>query len=188
MSSDFAMPSVTRRSVERGLWAVAALWSVSAGSEGVGQALVVVYDSGRTVPVVQFLASFYNEAEARAASNTTPSDVPAAVSFPVSTHGMRPGRLPAPIRLAVTVPLPSAIFVVGSDDASRAWLARTRGTLARLRATGIVVNADTWEDFRGVRLIGQGLPMAPSSVDGLLPPLGLTVYPVLIQANGRVTQ
>lgn len=183
-------PSVSRR------WATsrsvaAFLFVVSVGSHA---ATVVIYDSGQTVPISQFLAPAFQNSNASQGAPMRPvapdaARAPMPVTFPVRTASMSPGKL-QPTANAVKLPswLPTAVFLIGTDETSREWLARNRDVLAKQRAAGIVVHAENIDAFRSIQALGRGLPMAPSSAEELAKRLRLNVYPVLIRPDGVIVQ
>jgi integrating conjugative element protein (TIGR03765 family) len=182
-------PSVSQR------WAIgrlvaALLYVVSVAS----QAATVIFDSGQTVPISQFLAPAFQNSNVSQGAPMRPvapdaGRAPLPVTFPVRTASMSPGKL-LPTTNAVKLQswLPTAVFLIGTDDMSKAWIVRNRDLLAKQRAAGIVVHADNIEAFRSMQTLGHGLPMAPSSADELAKRLRLNVYPVLIRPDGVIVQ
>lgn len=183
-------PSVSRRGATS--WLVAAfLFVVAVAAQA---APVVIFDSGQTVPIAQFLAPAFENGNANEGNPIRPvapdaARVPMPVTFPVRTASMRPGKLQSPLN-AVKLPswLPTGVFLIGTDEMSREWIVRNWEVLAKQRAAGIVVNADSIDAFRSVQALGRGLPMAPSSAVELAKRLRLNVYPVLIRPDGVVVQ
>jgi integrating conjugative element protein (TIGR03765 family) len=154
----------------------------------------VIYDSGQTVPISQVLAPAFQNSNARQGPTGRPVAPDAArarmpVTFPVRTAGMSPGKL-QPTTHAVKLQswLPTAVFLIGTDEMSKEWIVRNREVLAKQRAAGIVVQADNIDAFRSVQALGRGLPMAPSSAEALAKRLRLNVYPVLIRPDGTIVQ
>ena len=182
-------PSMLRR------WATsrfvaAFLFVVSVAS----QAATVIFDSGQTVPISQFLAPAFQITNVSQGAPMRPvapdaAHAPLPVTFPVRTARMSPGKL-LPTTNAVKLQswLPTAVFLIGTDDMSKAWIVHNRDLLAKQRAAGIVVHADNIEAFRTMQTLGHGLPMAPSSADELAKRLRLHVYPVLIRPDGAIVQ
>ena len=184
-------PSVSRRWATSQLVA-AFLFVVSVPSHA---ATTVIFDTGQTVPISQFLApAFQNSSAGQGAAARPPmtpdaARAPMPVTFPVRTASMSPGKLQATMN-AVKLQswLPTAVFLIGTDEMSKEWLVRNRDLLAKQRAAGIVVHADNIDAFRSVQTLGRGLPMAPSSAEELAKRLKLNVYPVLIRPNGAIVQ
>jgi integrating conjugative element protein (TIGR03765 family) len=157
-------------------------------------AATVIFDSGQTVPISQFLAPAFQNSNVSQGAPMRPvapdaGGAPLPVTFPVRTASMSPGKL-QPTANAVKLQswLPTAVFLIGTDDLSREWLVRNREVLAKQRAGGIVVHADNIDAFRSMQALGRGLPMAPSSADALAKRLRLNVYPVLIRPDGVILQ
>jgi integrating conjugative element protein (TIGR03765 family) len=117
-----------------------------------------------------------------------PRNAQLPVTFPVRTPSMRPGALQQNQALKLQSWLPTPVFLVGTDDYSKQWMVRNRDFLARQKAAGIVIDADNLAAFRSIQQVGQGLPMAPSSAEDLARRLRLSVYPVLIRADGVIVQ
>lgn len=183
-------PSVSRRRAASRL-AAAFLFFVAAATQAVP---VVIYDSGQTVPISQFLAPAFQNSNPSKRTPMRPvapdaSRAPLPVTFPVRTTSMRPGTLHSATHgVKLQSWLPTGVFLVGTDEMSKAWIVRNRDVLARQRAAGIVVHADNMDAFRSVQVLGRGLPMAPSSAEDLAKRLRLNVYPVLIRPDGVIVQ
>jgi integrating conjugative element protein (TIGR03765 family) len=107
-------------------------------------------------------------------------------AYPVRTPGLGPGRVEAR-----TVQLPQLagrpLFLVGSDEFSKAWLAQHRDRLRALGAAGLLVQADTAADLQAVEALAPGVPIAALDASETARLLGLTHYPVLISAE-RIEQ
>ena len=183
-------PSVLRRWPTSRLVA-AFLFFVSATSHA---ATVVIYDSGQTVPISQFLAPAFQNSNAGQGTPVRPvapypARAPMPVTFPVRTASMSPGKLQPTMPAAKLQSwLPTAVFLIGTDNMSKEWIVRNRDLLAKQRAAGIVVHADNIDAFRSIQTLGRGLPMAPSSAEELAKRLRLNVYPVLIRPDGVIAQ
>lgn len=108
--------------------------------------------------------------------------------FPVRSPSLTPGRLSIARRVALRMALPNPVFLIGSDDFSKQWLLRHRDRLARIGASGLVVNVSDLEAFRHLKSLALGVPLAPASGEDLAKLLKLTRYPVLIQTTGEVSQ
>jgi integrating conjugative element protein (TIGR03765 family) len=152
---------------------------------------IVIHEGGPTVPISQYLSSFFEgDRDQRPPSGITapPGQPPVPMTFPVVTRSMVPGRLPAAFRLNLKGWLIGPVFFVGADPLSRDWLTRNRDRLTRAGATGVVVNVANLEEFRATQALAPTLPMAPASVEGLATQLRLRTYPAVISVNGLVAQ
>jgi integrating conjugative element protein (TIGR03765 family) len=99
-----------------------------------------------------------------------------------------PGRLlqnPMPSKLPGGPGQP--IFIVGDDAASIDWLQRNADALRRMGARGIVASVQTPEDFLRLRALVD-LHLVPMSADALLEAAGVRVWPLLIGADGAISQ
>ncbi|EFA4746334.1 integrating conjugative element protein [Escherichia coli] len=104
-----------------------------------------------------------------------------AAMLPVSTPEMSPGEVtPRPLQL----PGIGALFLVGDDAYSRAWLQKNAAALRARHAAGMVVNVDDENGLRTLRELAPGVAMAPASGSALARRLQLKSYPVLITDNG----
>lgn len=95
----------------------------------------------------------------------------------VSTPEMTPGRVEA---RALQLPGLGALFLVGDDALSRAWLAENAGALKARHAVGMIVNVSGAEAVQALRELAPGVPLAPASGTELSRRLQLEHYPVLI--------
>lgn len=112
----------------------------------------------------------------------------AAVSFPVISTRAGPGRLlqnPMPARLPAGPGQP--IFIVGDDAPSQEWLQRNLQALHDMDARGIVAAVHSLADLERLRTV-TGLPLVPMPADDLLEAAGILVWPVLIAADGSISQ
>jgi integrating conjugative element protein (TIGR03765 family) len=166
-----------------------ALWPLCQAASAIA-GLQTIHEGGPTVPIAPYMEPFErNEAPAQppvALPSITQQALP--VAFPVQTTSMRPGRLSAPVRLRTPGGLPAPMFIVGDDALSHQWLAANRQRLARMGASGVVANVTSLEALQALRRVAPGLPLAPAPLDSLAQDLGLGVYPVLIKADGQITQ
>ncbi len=150
--------------------------------------LVVVHDSGRTVPIAQYLAAF-TAADASADTATSPpAQIELPLTLPVRTPSMRPSPMTAAVPWRHPPWLMAPLFLIGDDPLSRAWLSAHRTQLARAGATGLVVNVESLAAFRLLQQLAPELPMAPASFDDLARQIGLSVYPVYMPPQGAITQ
>lgn len=151
--------------------------------------LVTLAEGGPTVPVAQFEAKmFAPEQPEPGRTAPPPSTASVPLPFPIRTANMRPGVVTTTGRLATKPWLLRPMFFAGSDSVSREWLTRNAKQLAKAGASGIVVNVDTLQEFRALQALAPGVPMAPSSAEDVADQLNIHVYPVLITADGLLTQ
>ncbi|WP_413715594.1 integrating conjugative element protein [Serratia ureilytica] len=115
------------------------------------------------------------------------ADEAEAAMLPVATPELTPGDVAdRPLQL----PGIGALFLVGDDDTSRAWLRANADALRTKHAAGLVVNISDRAALQALRDLAPGIPMAPASGSELARRLQLTHYPVLITDTGltqRVT-
>ncbi|HEY3986751.1 integrating conjugative element protein [Cedecea sp.] len=105
--------------------------------------------------------------------------------LPVTTPELSPGDVAArPLQL----PGLGALFIVGDDDASRAWLQVNAEQLKSRHAAGLVVNVSDLPALQQLRELAPGVPMAPASGSELARRLQLSHYPVLITDTGLLQQ
>jgi integrating conjugative element protein (TIGR03765 family) len=164
-----------RLALRLGRWLAALCAAV--GSTACMAGVTTIYEGGPTVPIGQYLASFFAQ-ESIPVTNLAapPGNSTLPVAFPVVTKSMRSGRLQTPM------------FVVGDDSLSKQWLAANRQRLQRSGATGLVVNVASIEAFRALRALVPDVPMAPGSVEGLAQQASLSVYPLFVSVDGQVSQ
>jgi len=150
--------------------------------------VTAIHEDGPTIPIGQYVAAFLAQEPAplRGAAPEQAGALP--LTFPIATEAMRPGRLQAPMRMRTAGWLAAPMFILGDDPQSRQWLAANRNKLHRLGASGLVVNVASIDTFRALRAIAPELPMAPGSIEELARQAGLSVYPLFVGADGRVSQ
>ncbi|WP_034949243.1 integrating conjugative element protein [Erwinia oleae] len=108
-----------------------------------------------------------------------------AAMLPVITPELTPGKVVArPLQL----PGIGALFIVGDDEVSRAWLQANAQQLKSRSAVGLVVNVSHLSGLQALREQGLGLPMVPASGSELARRLQLSHYPVLITDTGLSQQ
>lgn len=84
-----------------------------------------------------------------------------------------------------------AFFVMGADDRSVRWLHGNKQQLLSIGATGLVVAVETEVQFKTLEKIADGIVLMPWSspwLETTLKQINGGVYPVLIRADGRLTQ
>ncbi|AYH44507.1 PFL_4695 family integrating conjugative element protein [Azoarcus sp. DN11] len=146
----------------------------------------VIHDAGG-VPLAPYFEPFADDA-AREPARYIPAQPQPPQLFPVVSIRAGPGRL-------LQNPMPSklpggpgqSIFIVGDDPASLDWLQRNADALRRMGARGIVASVGTPEGFLRLRT-SVDLHMVPMSADALLEAAGIHVWPVLIGADGAISQ
>ena len=144
--------------------------------------LVVVRDTGGTVPAGQYL-SFALEA-------IDSPEVSPLVHFPVVSTKLAAGDfLVVGLRLPNSQLLPQPIFVIGDDERSKAWLKQWSRALVQLGALGFVVNATDREGFKALMRLADGVRLSPSDgawFQDLLVGAGATTYPLIVFTNGQI--
>jgi integrating conjugative element protein (TIGR03765 family) len=167
---------------------LAALGTAVATSASGLAGVTVIHEGGPTVPIGQYLAGMLTQ-EPPASKSALPSQSDVLpMAFPVATPSMRPGSLPAPVRLRTAGWLVAPMFIVGDDKRSRQWLAANHEKLRRLGASGLVVNVPSLDAFRSLRTVAPDVAMAPGSVEALGRQAGLSVYPLYVATDGQVSQ
>ena len=101
--------------------------------------------------------------------------------LPVVTPEMSPGPVAA---RALQLPGIGALFLIGDDPQSRAWLSHYAVELEHLQAVGLIVNVDHLEGVKALRSLAPMVQMVPASGGELARRLGLSHYPVLIRDTG----
>lgn len=147
----------------------------------------VIHDAGG-MPLAPYLEPFADDAGEAAPAPRMPAQPQPPQLFPVVSTRAGPGRLlqnPMPSKLPGGPGQP--FFIVGDDPASLEWLQRHADALRRMGARGIVASVGTSEDFLRLRT-SVDLYMVPMSADALLEAVGIHVWPVLIGADGAISQ
>lgn len=104
-----------------------------------------------------------------------------AGGLPVSTPELTPGEV---VSRPLNLPGIGALFLVGDDALSRAWLRGNLGRLQQLHAAGMMVNVQDADGVASMRALAPGLALAPASGSELARRLQLSHYPVLITDTG----
>ncbi|HAT1683231.1 TPA: integrating conjugative element protein [Klebsiella oxytoca] len=119
------------------------------------------------------------------ATVTLPPVSAMAAMFPVLTPEMTPGAVAdRPLQL----PGIGALFLIGDDVQSRAWLAENAQALTARHAAGMIVSVDSASAVESLRDLAPGVPMVPASGSELARRLQLRHYPVLITDTGLSRQ
>ena len=103
-----------------------------------------------------------------------------AMLLPIRSPSLRPG--PVETR-PVSLPGITALFLIGDDPRSHAWLQQRLSELQRLDAAGLVVNVESADALQTLRDRAPGLSLTPVPGDDLAARLGLSRYPLLITAT-----
>lgn len=150
--------------------------------------LIVVEDRGgdSALPYYQSLHPQPDQATPPApmpaprAGNTADAE---AAMLPVRSTQLSPGEVQ---RRVIRAPGLTALFLIGDDERSRAWLRQRQAALRELQAVGLVVNVESAAALAELRRLAPGLTLSPASGDDLAQRLGLGLrhYPVLITATG----
>lgn len=118
--------------------------------------------------------------------NGGPLSLTSAAVFPVITRTMQ-AKVLVTDRVLDTRPVRS-ICVVGDDDLSIEWLTTNRDYLTQAAAICLVVNVESQPRLIALQQISE-VPLWPMAADQLSVELGLSHYPVLIDARvGRIRQ
>ncbi|WP_397459858.1 integrating conjugative element protein [Pseudomonas asplenii] len=100
--------------------------------------------------------------------------------LPVRSSRLSPGSV---AHRAINLPGFTALFLIGDDPRSHAWLHQRLPDLQRLGAVGLVVNVESMAALQALRHRAPGLSLTPVPGDDLAARLALTRYPVLITAT-----
>jgi integrating conjugative element protein (TIGR03765 family) len=101
--------------------------------------------------------------------------------LPVRTPELSPGDVTA---RALKLPGIGALFLVGDDALSRAWLQENADALAERHAAGMIVNVENAGAVRALQALVPGVPLAPASGAEIARRLRVSHYPVLITDTG----
>ncbi|WP_407941183.1 PFL_4695 family integrating conjugative element protein [Nitrogeniibacter aestuarii] len=108
--------------------------------------------------------------------------------WPVITQVGSPGRLsPNPFRPDLPGGPGRNFAIVGDDDRSHTWLRENRDRLKSIGAVAMVVQVQDERSFLKMKRIAD-IPLVPVSGDDVLRGIGIDVWPVLIEANGNISQ
>lgn len=114
-------------------------------------------------------------------SSEPPASLSVSTMLPVSTPEMTPGAV---VSRQLNLPGMPPVFIVGNDDQSRSWIQKRSAELAKLGATGLVVNISNESELESLKLLAPSLALAPVQGGDLARRLQLAHYPVLITADG----
>lgn len=142
------------------------------------EALTVIYDSGDTLPLEPYLPK--RVSKEKTATQMAKRQLP--FNLPITTPSMQSGEVttsPKALRY-----LQRPLFLVGTDQLSRDWLAEKRQQLIRLGAVGLLVEAKNVQEIEAVLTLAEGLRVVPASAEGFATELGLSHYPILLSKEG----
>ncbi|MFJ4443346.1 integrating conjugative element protein [Pseudomonas sp. NPDC089422] len=100
--------------------------------------------------------------------------------LPVQSVSLSPGHVTSRRQAMSGMP---ALFLIGDDPLSHAWLKRRLPALQQLKAVGLIVQVKTADDLQHLRGLAPGLKLYPVSADDFAQRLKLSHYPVLITAT-----
>jgi integrating conjugative element protein (TIGR03765 family) len=136
---------------------------------------VVIYDSGRTQPMVHPPSN--KQLQATPGKNHQ-------VNFPrvpMVTPSMSPGKV---FTRSIDHPyLSNPIFIVGYDMISLSWLQEHKEKLKQNHAIGIVVNVKTEQQVNQLQQAAGGIEITPVPGTKVAKQLSLVHYPVLISST-----
>lgn len=143
--------------------------------------LTIIADLGGVV-AAPFYEGIAKENKPRQFDGERPTPLhPESAMLPVATPELSPGEVkPRSLRL----PGIGALFIVGDDVLSHAWLLKHAPLLSQKRAFGLVVNVDSIERLQALRSLIPNVPLSAASGRDLALRLTLTHYPVLITDTG----
>jgi len=150
----------------------------------VSEALTVIYDSGNTEPMSQYLPQRFEQESTKQSHQSTlvQKQKISAYTLPITTPSLSPGVVTAsPKALRYLQP---PLFLVGSDARSKKWLIEKREQLIQLGAVGLLIQAKDKKDVETMLELAQGLSLVPASAEGFAAELGLTHYPILLSNQG----
>ena len=143
-----------------------------------GSPLIVIYDSGDTLPIAPYLPK-RSEPQPKLPKS---SAVRKTFQLPIETPSMSPGLVKVTSKTIKYLQQP--LFLVGTDKRSKAWLEAKHGQLIKLNAVGLLVQVDTLKDIQAMQALAKGLRLIPASAESFAKPLALEHYPVLISRDG----
>lgn len=142
------------------------------------ESLIVIYDSGNTLPLEPYLPK--RAPQEKATTQDAKRQLP--FNLPITTPSMQPGKVtvtPKALRY-----LQRPLFLVGADQLSRDWMIEKREQLIRIGAVGLLVEAKDRQEIEAVLAIAEGLRLVPASAEGFATKLGLSHYPILLSKEG----
>lgn len=152
------------------------------------EAPVVIFDGGG-VPILDLINPETEDAPVPSAVARAQAPVPVHVPiFPVVTRRGGPGTLtPNPQRPALPGGPGRPIAIIGDDAPSHAWLEANAARLREIGAAVMVVRVESEAHFAALRVLAN-VPFTPAGADALFEQLGVAVWPLLILADGEISQ
>lgn len=102
--------------------------------------------------------------------------------LPIVSQRLTPGKVEP--RLINANGLIRPFFLVGDDEYSYQWLQNRGDILRRLKAVGLIVNAQNEAALKKIRNLIPDITLLPVSGDDIADRFKLAHYPVLITATG----
>jgi len=148
------------------------------------EALTVIYDSGNTQPMRQYLPQRIEQEYTKQSRQSVLLNKQklSAYVLPITTPSLSPGVVTASPKALRYLQQP--LFLVGSDSRSKKWLIERREQLMQLGALGLLIQAKDKKDVEAMFVLAQGLRLVPASAEGFAAGLGLTHYPILLSNQG----
>lgn len=150
----------------------------------VSEALTVIYDSGNTEPISQYLPQRLEQESTKQSRQFTlvKKQKMSAFTLPITTPSLSPGVVTASPKTLRYLQQP--LFLVGSDARSKNWIIEKREQLIQLGAVGLLIQAEDKKDVEAMLVLTQGLRLVSASAEGFAAGLGLTHYPILLSNQG----
>lgn len=152
--------------------------------------LEVIHDTGTGIPVLPFVGTALKRLDDAKNQNPPKTPVTQAPSMeqllrlPLRSR-LTPGVQPyIPLSEDIAKAMTQAMFIVGSDPASEAWLIEHEAWLIERNAVGYLVQAETLADVDRMLAAAGGLPMTVVNLDLLVQDLAISHYPMLITREG----
>lgn len=152
--------------------------------------LEVIHDTGQGIPIDAFIGPAIKRLEdskAQAVPNepvTQPPPLEQLLKLPLVSI-MTPGvqeHIALPEKTAAA--MLQGMFVVGSDEASRAWLVQNEEWLFQRNSLGYLVQANDLQDVDRMLDAAGRLPMTVLNLDQVANEFGIRHYPIAITAQG----
>jgi integrating conjugative element protein (TIGR03765 family) len=150
----------------------------------VSEALTVIYDSGNTQSISQYLPQRFEQENTKQSRQSVllKKQKILAYTLPITTPSLSPGVVTASPKALRYLQQP--LFLVGSDERSKNWLIEKREQLIQLGAVGLLIQAEDTKDVEAMYILAQSLRLVPASAEGFAAELGLTHYPILLSNQG----
>ena len=148
----------------------------------VSEALTVIYDSGNTQFISQYLPQRFEQENTQQSRQSVLLKKISAYTLPITTPSLSPGVVTASPKALRYLQQP--LFLVGSDERSKNWLIEKREQLIQLGAVGLLIQAEDTKDVEAMVILAHSLRLVPASAEGFAAELGLTHYPILLSNQG----